>query len=320
MTPRAMRTYSWLPLVFALAGCGSINATTQTHETTASWSIDAGLSSADFALQGLEFYPTAMTIDAGDTVVWHIQSSEPHTITLLGPGQTKPPPPTPQNLGPAGGSSYDGSAYVSSGLLVKGSNYSVMFPKAGMYIVFCLLHQPEMELVLTVQAAGTLHPLSQSQYAAQGQAAASADLALAQGAPAQFPYASGGPHLAAGISPGLNTPPVPSHLTVLRFLDGPSTSATNANVAVGTSVTWTNLTTNEPHTVTFGIAGKPFPHLDPFGPPTGGSTYDGSVVTNSGILAPGASYTLTFTKAGTYQYHCLFHDSDSNMIGTVTVH
>lgn len=317
---REIRIYAWLPLAFALAACGSITATNQTHETTSSWSIGTGTSSSDFSLQGLEFYPTAMTIDAGDTLVWNTQSSEAHTITLLGPGQTKPPPPTSQNLGPAGGSSYDGSAYVSSGLLAKGSSYSLTFPKAGTYVVYCLLHQPEMELVLTVQAAGTLHPLSQSQYAAQGQAAASSDLALAQGAPAQFPYSTGGAHLAAGISPGLNTPPVPSHLTVLRFLDGPSASATNVNISVGTSVTWTNLTTNEPHTVTFGIVGRPFPHLDPFGPPTGGSTYDGTAVTNSGILLPSASYTLRFTKAGTYQYQCLFHGSASNMIGTVTVH
>jgi plastocyanin len=317
---RLHATYAWLPFVLALAACGSINSTTQTHEQTTGWSISTGVSSSDFALQGLEFYPTAMTIDAGDTVSWHIQSSEPHTITLLGPGQTKPPPPTPQNLGPAGGTSYDGSAYVSSGLLTHGSNYSLTFPTPGTYNVFCILHQPEMELVLTVQPAGTLHPLSQSQYSTQAQAAASADLVLAQGAPAQFPYPSGGTHLAAGISPGLNTSPVPSRLTVLRFLDGPATSATNVNVAVGTSVTWTNLTTNEPHTVTFGIVGLPFPHLDPFGPPTGGSTYDGTVVTNSGILAPGATYTLKFTRAGTYSYHCLLHDSDSNMIGTVTVH
>lgn len=320
MSAHALKTYLWLPLVLALSACGSVMTSSQTHQSSSTWSVNAGASSSDFALQGLEYYPAAMTIDAGDTVVWHVASSEGHTVTLLGAGQTKPPLPTQQNLAPAGGSSYDGSTYVSSGLLASGSSYSLVFPKPGTYIVYCLLHQPEMELVLTVQPTGTLNPQSQAQYASQGQAAASADLSLAQGALAQFPYPTGGAHLAAGIAPGLNTPPIPSHLTVLRFLDGTSSSGTSVTVPVGASVTWTNLTTNEPHTVTFGIAGQPFPQLSPFAPPSGGPAYDGSAVTNSGAISPGGNYTLMFTKAGTYTYRCLFHGASSNMTGTVVVH
>jgi plastocyanin len=318
MNANAMKMCAWLPFAMALAACGSITTGSQSQEPQTTWTISVGASSSDFALQGLNYYPATMTIDAGDSIVWKIASSEPHTVTLLGPGQT-PPPPTPQNLVPAGGSSYDGSAYVSSGLIARGASYRLMFPKAGTYKVYCLIHQPEMLLIVTVQPAGTLHPKNQAQYTAQGQAAASSDLTQAQNALSQFPYATGGPHLAAGIAPGLASAP-PGNSTVLRFLDAPSVSPTNVSVAVGTSVTWTNLTTNEIHTVTFGIAGKPFPKLDPFGPPLGGSTYDGTVITSSGIMTPGGNYALTFTKAGTYTYHCLFHDDDSNMIATVTVH
>jgi len=37
---------------------------------------------------------------------------------------------------------------------------------------------------------------------------------------------------------------------------------------------------------------------------------------DSGSLAPGASFTKTFSSAGTFQYHCAIHPG---MVGTVTV-
>jgi plastocyanin len=50
----------------------------------------------------------------------------------------------------------------------------------------------------------------------------------------------------------------------------------------------------------------------------GGSTYDGTQVTNYGVLGAGQSYSLTFTKAGTYVYYCLFHDGEG-MAGSIVV-
>ncbi len=58
--------------------------------------------------------------------------------------------------------------------------------------------------------------------------------------------------------------------------------------------------------------------------PSGGATYDGSGFVNSGLLflrvPPGSqkppTYSLTFTKPGTYEYDCLLHPG---MDGTVTV-
>jgi plastocyanin/DNA-binding beta-propeller fold protein YncE len=61
-------------------------------------------------------------------------------------------------------------------------------------------------------------------------------------------------------------------------------------VAVGDTVTWTN---ND--TVTHSVTGGPL---------------------NSPDLNPGASYTFTFTSAGTVDYHCRFHP---DMLGRVTV-
>jgi plastocyanin len=44
------------------------------------------------------------------------------------------------------------------------------------------------------------------------------------------------------------------------------------------------------------------------------TSYDGR--TDSGELAPGSSYTVTFTRPGTYPYHCRLHPG---MRGTVVV-
>ena len=121
-------------------------------------------------------------------------------------------------------------------------------------------------------------------------------------------------------------------------------------VNVGDSVTWKFDAGNEPHTVTFmgpvtGTIESFFPDPDAGPPapgappklianplvqlPQGTSSYDGSALTSSGLVAddiPGPQeYTLTFPKAGTYQYICLLHAVPGpggelvGMIGTITV-
>src|SRR5438128_1366690 len=60
-------------------------------------------------------------------------------------------------------------------------------------------------------------------------------------------------------------------------------SPTSLTVAVGTTVTWRN-TTGAPHTVT---------------------SDDGS--TFNGMLSTGGTFSFTFTKAGTFAYHCNIH-------------
>ncbi len=302
----------------ALAGCGPTGTVFQPLRPS-SWQVIAGSSSQQEALQALQFFPATITINAGDTVTWTFPAGEPHTVTFLGNGQATPPPPTdPNDAKPAGGSTYDGSTYTSSGFLLRGKSYSLTFTKPGTYSYYCLIHVPEMEGSVVVQPAGYTYPATQAVYGAQAQAGIATALGSATSSIALFPYASGGPQLANGISPGLATG-TPAPATVMRFLDGPSLSATSVTVAVGTTVTWTNLSNNAPHTVTFPPAGQtPPPTLSPFSPPSGGSSYDGTTLTNSGVMWPGASYSLTFTKAGSYTYYCLFHD-DEGMIGTVNV-
>lgn len=121
------------------------------------------------------FYPLHLTIHAGDTVVWtggfHTVSFGPAALlTQIQKGLFMP---VPQKSGPpalalnpkvafaVGGHSYDGSGFVSSGILAlnvppgyKGvPTYRLTFTKAGTYNYVCLLH-PGMDGTITVLPAG----------------------------------------------------------------------------------------------------------------------------------------------------------------------
>ena len=99
--------------------------------------------------------------------------------------------------------------------------------------------------------------------------------------------------LAACTSSSLgSTPPAPSgnapSVSIVNFEFSPAT----LTVPVGTKVTWTN-NGSAAHTVT-----------------ADQGAFD------SRAVQPGASFAFTFTKAGTYAYHCTIHPS---MKATVTV-
>jgi plastocyanin len=305
-------------LLLTLAACNGGAASPPAFNTgPGNFTIIAGGSMNNEAMQALRFYPSAYTVNVGDTITWKFPSGEPHTVTLLGPRATPPPVTDPSVPAPAGGTTYDGSVYTSSGFQLLGATYGITFTKAGTYLFQCLIHGG-MSGTITVNPAGTPYPASNSAGIAGAGGAQAADLALGTSALAQFPYAPGGPHLVAGMTPGLTTGP-PSPVTILRFLDGPDLTATSVTIRVGNTVTWTNQSNNAPHTVTIAPVGAAFPTLNPFSPPSGGNVYDGTTLVNSGVLGPTQSFTLQFTRVGTYTYHCIFHDDTENMIGTVVV-
>ncbi|MFA4826359.1 MAG: cupredoxin family copper-binding protein [Methanoregula sp.] len=80
-------------------------------------------------------------------------------------------------------------------------------------------------------------------------------------------------------------------ITIKNFAFSPAT----LTIKTGATVTWTN-DDSAPHTVV-SDAGSPVPFTSP-------------------QLATGASYPQTFTRAGTYGYHCSIHPS---MKGTIVV-
>lgn len=65
-------------------------------------------------------------------------------------------------------------------------------------------------------------------------------------------------------------------------------SPASITIKVGTTVTWTN-NTSAPHTVTS----------------DDGTTFDSGL--NTPIGANGGTFSFTFTKAGTFSYHCQIH-------------
>ncbi len=317
---RVVTSWSIAALVFALfaAGCSSTGAvnppSTQTGPQT--WPVYTGGSELSSAVQALDFYPHTITIHAGDTLAWTNPTTIPHTVSIPQAGQM--PPAGPPNPAPVGGHVFNNTAYISSGFLANGKTYAVQFTTPGTFAYYCLVHQPEMTGAIVVLSASAALPMTESQYAAVAGSDLVNDLQAGVASVQSFPYVSGGTHLAAGISPGVPGTK-PSQPTVLRFLDDKTMNA-SITVSVGTTVTWTNQSNNVPHTVTFPIAGQAPPSGPPDKvPPSGGSTYDGTVLTNSGVMPPGSSYSLTFAKAGTYTYYCLFHDGPTGMIGTVIV-
>jgi plastocyanin len=98
----------------------------------------------------------------------------------------------------------------------------------------------------------------------------------------------------------------------------------NITIDVGDTITWDH-PDGEIHTVTF-LSGTPEPplftisgnQLIPNGPafgPAGGSTYNGTGYTNSGVLATvGQTYSLTFTASGTFHYICLVHEGMQGVV------
>lgn len=297
---------------------GSTSTLTPNAPQAATFAIVTGAQDQNQALQGLNFYPASLSINVGDSVSWTFPTGEPHTVAIVPAGQSVPPPNDPNVAKPSGSTTTDGTAYSSSGFQLLGGKYALTFTKAGSYTYHCLIH-PGMIGTIVVRAVGTPYPQTQGQLDAAAAVGESADLASASASLATFPYPVDGTHLAVGISPAASGGAPAATSTVLRFLSSPSLSNQTLTVPLGTTLTWTNLSNNEPHTVSIGANGQPFPAINPPGAPTGNTTFDGSAFSNSGILFPGQSYSLTFIKAGRYTIHCVFHDDTENMISTVVV-
>ncbi|HET9343864.1 MAG TPA: plastocyanin/azurin family copper-binding protein [Candidatus Eremiobacteraceae bacterium] len=280
--------------------------------TGQNWQVAVGANLHDQAFQALNFFSNSITIDQGDTITWTVGGNE-HTVTFFGK-RTQPFIPITKRYG---GDTYDGNIYTSSGILFPGQQYTLKFTKPGTYPYECLFHDPEMAGVVIVQNKGAVYPHTQSYYDQQGAISSRHELDAAIGSLDQFPFAHGGTTLAAGIAPGLASGP-PVNPTVLRFLDT-DVIHDSVTIPVGTTLTWVNESNNEPHTITVPRPGHtPPPDKNPFAPPSGGNTYDGSHLVNSGPLFPGQSFSLKFTVKGTFTYYCLVHDA-LGMLATVTV-
>ena len=234
---------------------------------------------------------------------------------------------------------FDGTGYVNSGFLQKpGDSLTVSFPAPGTYQVLCLLHPESMKGTIIVNAAGTARPMSDADY----RTAAAAQAKDAQSKASEFlktvkipePRANAdGSHtysVYAGVGDSADG------IDYMRYIGGEQLT-----VKVGDSVTFEMAKNGKgvPHTITY-LSGTDDPDMIIAQPQAGGppkillnpkvlmpaplppGPYTGTGYYNSGLLLTGGptpqSVTVTYTKAGTFKYQCIFHDDDG-MKGTIIV-
>jgi len=298
------------------------------------WTVVAGGGTQDQAIVLNAFFPRTLEIAAGDTVSWEFRGF--HNVAF--PGGTRLPSfemmvgnkmyVNPQVVFPAGSRSFSGMGYHNSGLPLdpaKPFTYALTFTKPGTYTYACIIHSGMTgKIVVGTKAMGS--PASAVQ---RGLQEMKASLAAGQSAWTKFTTKKMGGEVVVPLIGDLG-----AGYSIFRFTPQP------LRVAVGTTVTWTMQDPFEIHTVTFTSGQKPpaFEIVEPQaqGPPkvlinpraaapAGGKTYDGTGYVNSGILFPSGapanlpkSYSLSFLRAGTYEYWCLTHAS-LGMKGTVIV-
>ncbi len=291
------------------------------------WQAGAGVSSRTQAIQGNAFLPQALTVNVGDTITWHLNSGEFHTVTFLSGAAAPPviiggpngPEFNPAVAAPSGGPTYDGSGFTNSGLLFTGQQFTLGFSKAGTYPFLCLIHAG-MAGTINVQDAGTAYPRTQAQYDTAARATGARLLGVGRMVSARaLAAARSSGRGQAAVGTGASVGAIGS-VAVMRFLPG------RLVIHAGQSVTWTNRDPETPHTITFGEepGGGPLGAFAPSGVDgPGHATLSGpDASANSGFVGAGlpfgTTFTATFASPGTYRYICALHD-DLGMTGTVVV-
>lgn len=313
--------------VLALAGILGVSSYAGASPVPQTRTINVGGGGSGVAANG--FFPNLITINKGDTINFSNPYEELHTATfvpqnpptaapalLIGPN-FNPLAQNPTNTS-IGSTDLDPHEYYNSGFLFKGDADDVTFNLNGSYNFLCLLH-PGMEVTvnvvqepITIDSQETLDALGVKQrdrYIGAGVAITAAATTT------KVTDSSGAStwDIAVGATEGLTD--------VMLFLP-----AAPLKISTGDTVKWTS-PTDTPHTVTFGDAPSPINDAGTgFGAgafPAGGSTYSGGyansgVMDRSGAVPGGSSYSLTFTKAGTYTYVCLLH-ADQGMANSIIV-
>ena len=270
------------------------------------YTATVGAETKDQSVQADAFFPNELWILEGDSIKWNfVPKNEIHTVTLLKPGQARPPAPPPVGpppppLGPpfafaanctayVGSASYSGTTCVSSNPASSAptpTSFTVTFPvgSAGNYKFVCLVHT-DMNgtvhvLVNNVVNAALLH--SQRFYDDQARDEAS-DILRDRDHEREEAHDGGRNAVTAGTGEIVATAGGTQYRAVVRFQDG------TIRIHKGESVEWTNLDPTEPHTVTFGTEPAnfvPTSQVD-LGTPEADGTLSGTINSTSDFLNSG---------------------------------
>ncbi|RKP44498.1 hypothetical protein D7Z26_26680 [Cohnella endophytica] len=281
------------------------------------WKISVGKGNDAAGTSIDAFFPGTTYIHEGDTVSFANGGNYPHTVTFLGDKAigdlfSDPSFNVAEPSAPSGGK-YDGK-YLSSGFLFPGApmTYEITFPTAGAYPYQCLIHS-FMKGTIVVLPKGAKIP-TQAEQAAAAKLEESDLQSVSAIVPHDARYTS---NKDGSLTYNVDLSTAQSSMNVMRM---------NPEVVVvseGDSVTWTNLNPYEPHMVTFNapkgvqVVGDEGVNPDYMGP-VGSPVFDGNGVRHSGIMMQNQTFTLKFTKKGTYGYDCFMH-SFMMMKGTVIV-
>ncbi|TQJ40124.1 plastocyanin [Arthrobacter sp. SLBN-112] len=292
-------------LLASLAAAGPASADEGSHRT---WQVQVGSESRDQEIQGMAFLPSEIFINKRDTITWHANSAEIHTVTFLASGQSLQPfnPFSNDELLKRGGDSYDGHSYYNSGLLANvdvpgfpdARSYSLSFPREGDFTYYCLVHGMVMKGTVHVRDRGTDYPYSQADYDKASRAQERSILRDGQQLDASLAQQASNHKVIAGGDDGV--------AMVMRFV------RPTVTVHVGDTVVFANTGMDAPHTVTFGT--EP---ANIFAPSGDRSHFNGGDL-NSGIMWPGDEFAVTFQAKGTFEYICALHDY-MGMVGKVRV-
>ena len=355
-----------LALIVTLAACGGetvtvvVTATPETPQTAAPRELTALVGSGRDTEAIIAFLPSMLTVRAGDTITWKLDSDEIHTVSFLSgadlPGFAIPVPgggPTDLMLNPAVAFGtrvpgapvevYSGTGMVNSGTMSDvppapdapaNNAFSLVFDTPGTYKFVCLIHT-FMRGQVQVLAATAPDVPSQTQIDAQGQKQLAPLLVELEGLKARRD--SG---MAMSSEPGPNG-------TTTWFINAGGRGSERSvelldflpkdiTIAEGDTVVWTSPAF---HNVTFHPGrmhpefviptpqeqGPPQLRLNPEvvfpSKPTG--EFDGTGFFSSGIIgldspSGATSFSMTFSKAGSYGYMCAIH-RELGMKGNITV-
>lgn len=303
------------------------------------WTVMAGGGTSDARVFAQTYFPRTIEVGVGDTVTWQFPGF--HTVTFLS-GAQAPEIFTPEGgrnyfnpqvFFPVGDNTYDGTAYHNSGApnpdpSAPPHTYSLSFTKTGSFQYVCVIH-PGMVGTVVVKDAVMRSP---AEVAAQAKREEAAVISAGLAAWAKHRPERRGRSVTVPLIGNTR-----DRYSILRFTREPLV------INRGTTVTWRMTDPYEIHTMTFLSGRRPKPgeevRVEPQGQgpprlrftseverPAGGKTYSGRGYVNSGILftppfvPPGGktSYSLTFTRAGRYEYWCMVH-IPYNMKGNIVV-